>query len=83
MFVAVRYRSAYRRYLFYRRLRTVLTCVFGISGIIACYLMYLNLRQNGVPLGRQEMLILAGVMIVSIALPWMVLTKLARKPSEL
>ena len=52
--MAVRYRSAYRRYLFFRRLRNLLTLLCGIGGSLACYVMYQNLQENGLPLGRRR-----------------------------
>lgn len=81
--MAVRYRSAYRRYLFFRRLRNLLTLLCGIGGLFACYVMYQNLQQSGLPLGRKEIVMLLGVMALSIAAPWLILTTFARKPSEL
>ncbi len=81
--MAVRYRSAYRRYLFFRRLRNLLTLLCGIGGLFVCYLMYQNLQQNGLPLGRKEIVMLLGVMALSVAAPWLILTAFARKPSEL
>ena len=81
--MAIRYRSAYRRYLFYRRMRLTLTILGGLGGMVICYLMYENLVQNGLALGRREMFPLIGVMVLATALPWFILTAFVRRPSDL
>jgi len=81
--MAVRHRSAYRRYLFFRRLRTGLTALCGLAGLVLCYLMYRNLVQNGLPLHLTEFVPLLGVLLLSVAAPWLLVSPFVRKPSEL
>ncbi|WP_159716424.1 hypothetical protein [Geminicoccus flavidas] len=81
--MAVRYRSAYRRYLFFRRLRTGLTVLCGLAGLFICYLMYRNLEQNGLSLHLSELVPLLGVLLLSLAVPWLLVSPFVRKPSEL
>jgi hypothetical protein len=81
--MAARHRSAYRRYLFFRRLRAVLTVLCGLAGLFACYLMYRNLEQNGLQLHRTEFVPLLGVLLLSVAGPWLLISPFVRKPSDL
>ena len=81
--MAVRYRSTYRRYLWRKRLRLLLTLVGAVVGLFICYFMYNNLVHNGFALGRKEILPMLLVMAASVALPWLTGSLLLKKPSEL
>ena len=81
--MADRLRSGYRRYLFYRRLRLIVTAIGGLFGLIICTLMYRNLVQNRINVGRTELIALLGTMAVSVVIPWLAVTPWARKPSEI
>ncbi|HEX2525393.1 MAG TPA: hypothetical protein VHL31_03700 [Geminicoccus sp.] len=81
--MAARYRSAYRRYLFWRRMRLILTLTGGVIGIVTCYFMYMNLVRNGLTLGPKEMLPMLLVLAASFTLPWLVGSAFVKKPSEL
>ena len=78
-----RLRSVYRRYRFYRRVRGVATILGAVGGIFICFLMYRNLASSDMPIGRSAWLALIGAFGLSVAVPWLILTPLARKPSEI
>jgi hypothetical protein len=81
--MAVRYRSAYRRYLLFSRLRMALTVVGGAFGLVISHYMYRNLVESGLPIGRSEIMPLLVVMALSLGVPWLIVTPFVRKPSEL